>query len=107
MSETTDIFDGATGTVPRESVEVRYDPDRGRSLSALIVLAVAAARGTDPRQVGPLGEVVDPDALDALFRGVGGTRPTGEVFLTLDGCKVLVRSDGWVLVRNPDAPTIG
>lgn len=107
MAKSSDIFDGDTETIPRESVEVRYDPDRGHSLSALIVMAVAAALGTDPRRVGPLGDVVDPDALDALFRGVDGTPPTGEVFFALDGCKVLVRSDGWVIVRNPEAPRIG
>lgn len=44
------------------------------SLSEAVISAVAEAKGLDPLEVGPpLAEVIDPDALDSLFRGGVGT----------------------------------
>lgn len=45
-----------------------------RTLSETVVHAVAEAEGADPKDLGPLHDVVNTDALDALFRGrTGGT----------------------------------
>ena len=48
----------------------------------------------------PLYEVLDLDALDALFRGEGGATCNGELSFEHGGCKVTVSSDGHVLVED-------
>lgn len=46
---------------------VRHGVDHGRTASAAIVDAVAAATGDEPTALPPLGYAVDTDALDALL----------------------------------------
>ena len=66
-----------------------------------IVDAVAAARGCDPADLEPLHDVVDPDALQALFAGSG--RSTGRIQFAYGDHTVVVDADGNVLVRDgPD-----
>ncbi|MFB6166293.1 MAG: HalOD1 output domain-containing protein [Haloarculaceae archaeon] len=43
--------------------------DRRTTASEAVVTAVADAEGVDPTDLEPLFDVVDPDALDALFAG--------------------------------------
>jgi len=70
------------------------------SASSRVVLAVAEATGTDPADLPPLYEVIDPDALDAVFRsGVDGNQGNGEweddreLRFSYAGREVSVRSD--------------
>jgi hypothetical protein len=61
-------------------------------LSRAVVEAVAARDGIDPVDVEtPLYEVVDPDALDALFDG-----RAGEVTFEYSGYRVTVTESGEV-----------
>ena len=77
------------------------DPaDASEDVSTAVVRAVANLTGRDPLSVTPLSEVVDPDALDALFGGGTDARVT----FRLDGCAVTVRADDRIEVRGPDAP---
>lgn len=93
-------------------VDVGTDPDpvihnRGgdESPSESVVDAVSEATGTDPLQMPRLGDVIDPDALDALFladsawaesAGDGG----GKVSFRFDGCDVTVHADGRTVVSQ-------
>lgn len=67
----------------------------------LVVEEVAAATGVDPTDLDePLSDVVDPDALDALFSGrqsAGGT-VRGYTSFVYHGCRVTVDADGSVSV---------
>lgn len=70
------------------------------SISTKVVAAVAEANGVDPIELDePLYEVVDPDALDALFRSrADGSRlPYGRVTFSMAGCEVVVDSEGHVV----------
>ena len=66
--------------------------------STRVVDAVAAAEGTDPLDLGAtLYDVVDPDALDALYRDGGGT-----VAVEFDyvGYRVAIDEDGEIDVSK-------
>ena len=77
------------------------EKNKGISLGQSIVTAVASARDVDPFDLNPpLGEVVDPDALDALFAGRPET--TGTVTFDYAGHAVQVHSDGRVDVGDAD-----
>ena len=63
-----------------------------------IVDAVAAARDCDPADLEPLHDVVDPDALQALF--AGAQRSTGRIRFAYGEDTVVVDADGNVLVSD-------
>lgn len=67
-----------------------------------VVQAVAAAKGVDPMQLQPLYDVVDLDALDALFQRTADGAPatTGSVRFEYAGKTVVVHSDGSVHVGD-------
>lgn len=84
------------------------DGDMTDSASRRVVREVAEATDSDPSDLPPLYEVVDPDALDGLFRprtaasettdtGVAGSGPV--VRFSYAGREVSVRRDG-VTVRE-------
>lgn len=76
-----------------------------KSISEQVILAVAEATGTDPTQLGPLYDVIDPDALDQLFqRRSGLPRAGSRVDFTMDGCEVTVHGSGKVVVTPPEQP---
>ncbi|WP_254766378.1 HalOD1 output domain-containing protein [Salinilacihabitans rarus] len=65
--------------------------DERRSVTEAIVDAVAAAADRDPLGLPPLWDVVDPEALDALFEPTRGGRPrAGRVTFTYCGYEVTV-----------------
>lgn len=69
------------------------------SVSHRVVEAVANEEGIPPHDLDqPLNEVVDPDALDDLFRA-DGTIETVE--FSYHGYAVVVRGAGRVAVRSP------
>jgi len=72
-------------------------------VSERVVMAVSEARDTDPLELPPLYDVVDPDALDALFASGAGESQAGpgNVTFVFDGCEVIVHSDGEVDVTAP------
>lgn len=73
--------------------------------SVTVVQAVAAATGMDVDELPLLYEVVDPDALDALFasKHTGSSRGSGQVHFRLAGCEVTVTANGEVTVRAPSS----
>lgn len=51
-----------------------------KTLSYTVIENVAGHKGTEALMLDPpLYEVLDPDALDVLFSGEGGTRCAGEI----------------------------
>lgn len=76
--------------------------DQGEPVSVTVVERVAEHHGVDPTTLQPrLRTVVDPDALDALFRD--GADASCTVEFTYKGCTVTVDATGEVEVRA--APT--
>ncbi|MFC6887970.1 HalOD1 output domain-containing protein [Halorubrum trueperi] len=66
--------------------------------SMKVVEAVADELGIDSTEVEtPLLEVIDPDALDALFRGQGRS---GMVRFSYYGYRVVVQEDGQVVLTD-------
>ncbi|NHN42755.1 hypothetical protein G9C85_14105 [Halorubellus sp. JP-L1] len=71
-------------------------------VSMRVVDRVADVTGTDPLDLEPLYDVVDPDHLDALFErndGVGDQRGA-EVRFVMEGCDVVVSADGSIDVTR-------
>ena len=94
-----------------------YEVAAAETLSEGVVEAVASDAGVeavppaDPDAKGaldPLFSVVDPDALDAVFRGSddGAVAPRGEVTSCYHGYEVTVRSEGRISLTRRE-PTSG
>ncbi|WP_226481896.1 HalOD1 output domain-containing protein [Natrinema amylolyticum] len=88
----------------------RSDATAEKSLSFAVVAAVAEREGVDPVDLEPpeyeaLYDVINPEALDALFatRENGRERPTGRVEFPFCGYQVAVTSDGDVEVSDPES----
>lgn len=70
------------------------------SISNAVVSAVAEATGTDPTEMDPLYNVVDPDALESLFQSAGpaSVPSSRRVEFEYWGCEVVVTADRTVRV---------
>lgn len=71
-----------------------------------VIETVSEAIGTVPKDLQPLRDVIDPDALNRIF--TRGDDRSGSVFdghLTFryEGCEVTVHADGRTVVSPPDA----
>lgn len=75
---------------------------RTGEVAETVVTLVAELKQVDPRELDPpLHEFVDADALDSLFRGVGGEWSGGDgshVELRAFGCRVRIQDTGRVEV---------
>lgn len=83
-----------------EPADREQEPDH---LSQAVVESVAEAEGVDPTELTPLYAVVDPDALEALFRPNSPTRDRqirGEIRFSYHGYDVRVTADGEVDVAD-------
>lgn len=84
------------------------DGERYESLASAVVAEIAAQERTDPAELDPsLYEILDPDALNALFAPtkVGHARSSGRVEFSYCGYNVTAYSDGHVHVQEPTDPT--
>lgn len=80
------------------------DESAAQSPSEAVVEALADAKGVDPLELDPLYEVIDPDALDALFDGAAADgRRQGRIEFRTAGYRVEVTSTGRVHVTSLDA----
>lgn len=84
-----------------------YRLQDGERPSTAIINAIADHEGTSPDEIGPrLYDVVDPDALDSLFRPRvdGEQRVGGKAVFGYRGYEITYESDGWIHIaddRNP------
>lgn len=71
---------------------VEYEIGTEEPVSMAVIRAVSAVEGREPQHLRPLGEVLDTDALDALFdvQGNGSPRTGGRVSFTYSNCEVSV-----------------
>ena len=75
---------------------------RSGQISETVVTAVAEAKDVDPLDLDPLYTVVDPDALNSVFRPTTGSPPTSmELHFSMAGCQVVIHGDGEVVVTPP------
>ncbi len=76
-------------------------------LSTTLMTAIADAMDEDPREIGPLYEQFDPDALDGLFSSRPDERPPrgSHIGFTFEGYHVFVQSDGLIAIHPPDEGT--
>ena len=78
-----------------------HDWTAGESLSVTVLQAVADLTGVEPGDVQPINDVVDADALNALFqpRSGEGPRTSGRVSFVLEGVDVTIYASGEVVVE--------
>lgn len=94
-----------------------YEVSSGESVSEGVVTAVSAISGIAPisetpsdresaQALEPLYSVVDPDALDSVFRtGRGNTAPNRRVTFPYHGYEVTVHSEDCISVTRPEPAT--
>lgn len=72
------------------------------AVSERVVSAVATTSGTDPMDLEPLYDAIDPDSLDALYErdGHGRAGSPERVEFTYSGCEIAVTGDGSVTVSE-------
>lgn len=83
-----------------------HDFQRDRSISTTIVIAMSRASETEPNDLPPLYEAVDPDALDAVFASPGKQPGRTDVTVRFPyaGHEVSVHGDGEICVYElPEA----
>ena len=74
-----------------DAYRLRIEPTSDIRPSTAIVEGVAAIRETDPVDLAPLGEHVDPDCLDGLFEPpLESESGSVSVSFTYAGCNVVV-----------------
>ncbi|MFB6171621.1 MAG: HalOD1 output domain-containing protein [Haloarculaceae archaeon] len=82
-----------------DAYRVVSDPARDGAVGTDVAFAVAAVEDVDPTDLPPLGETLDPSALDDLVRSLPAG---GSVQFTYAGHLVTVRSGGGIVVERVD-----
>lgn len=105
--DTSSTGDSTSSDSERETYEVRHEPASDAPISNAITEAVATATETEQKDLRPLYEVVEPDALDRIFAPTSSpgseTARDGHVVFSYEGCTVRVTADGRVVVIPDDA----
>lgn len=84
---------------------MEYEIEPGESVSMAVVHAVSAVEGRDPRSLDLLADVLDPDALDALFspQADGTPRLGGRVTFVYSDCRVTVDNSEYLTLQLLDS----
>ncbi|MFC7070315.1 HalOD1 output domain-containing protein [Halobaculum lipolyticum] len=85
-------FDAARGVY-----RVHRRPDHPEPVSYLVVEGVSAVTGRSMRDLDPLNDTLDPDALDAVLGD--DSRSNASVRFEYAGCRIEVSGTGEVLIR--------
>ncbi|WP_317175806.1 HalOD1 output domain-containing protein [Halomontanus rarus] len=100
MTETTDQADTLEFTEnATEPCTTEWDRDSEDTPVFAVVSAVAEASGADPLELPPLGDAIDPDALNELFT-VRSESTVAKVTFEYAGYDITVRGNGEVQVRS-------
>ena len=88
-----------------DAYRATHDFAKPGSLGLTVVEAVSAVIDESPAAIEPLYDVVDPEALDALFRPRSDDTPPlrGAVTFEFGGCEVTVEGTGTVVVVPVDS----
>ncbi|WP_436908947.1 HalOD1 output domain-containing protein [Halosimplex marinum] len=89
--------DSPAGGSADEPIVLRHDWTGRREPATAVVQAVAVAANSAVSELEPLGNAVDPDALDGLVDREGDGSPV-KVSFEYEGTEVGVRSDGTITV---------
>lgn len=83
---------------------MEYEIGIDEPVSAAVVRAVSAVEGREPDTLQPLGAILDPDALDALFAPQfdGTARTGGRVSFVYSTCRVTVDNGEYLTVDRLD-----
>ncbi|MUV88800.1 hypothetical protein GJ629_01940 [Halapricum sp. CBA1109] len=83
---------------------MEYECGPNEKISLAVVRAVSTVVDRDAPDLRPLAEILDTDALDALFspRTDGTFRIGGEVSFVYSGCRVSVQNGEYVTVHRLD-----
>jgi hypothetical protein len=87
-----------------DTYRIEWEPASEEDLATLIVVAVAEITDVDHTELTPLNDVIDPDALNAIFapRKDGLERSGGRVLFSLSGHEITVDSSGRVVIDTSD-----
>lgn len=79
-----------------------YEIAAWETVSMGVVRAVSSVLGHDQCEIRPLGEILDPDALNSLFapRENGEHGSGGEVSFIYSGCRVTVQNAEYISVEQ-------
>jgi hypothetical protein len=83
--------------IPSDSHAAKVSCEDEDPITLCVVEAVAEATETDPLNMQPLSEVIDPDSLERLFETPDPPQ-RGYVVFRFEGCDVTVSADEWVAV---------
>ena len=78
-------------------------PPRTVSASETVVGRIAKYEDTDPAELAPLFDVIDPDALDAFVDGARQRDTSAQIQFSYHGYTVTVSGDGSVHVGDRSA----
>lgn len=100
-----EVHAGATDGGLTAEAQANFDPAESRSLTTVIIEAIAEAEGVSITEVlsPPLYEVVDVEAMEVALFGPPGAPRNGTasaVEFQYNDYKVSVVSDGWVTVSR-------
>lgn len=73
----------------------------GETATVQVIQTVAETTSTDPLELPPLYDTIDPDALDSLVEDM----TTGTISFNYTGLDITVHSDGTVIINDPPADT--
>ena len=86
-----------------QTYHIYHDMDQPPSISTIVIRGVATLKGVRPTDIEPLHDVIDPDALNALFQP--GSEEISEhrasVSFPLEGYEVTVCADGEIVITIP------
>lgn len=99
-TNTDDTLDGEATNLHQHTFDPATD-----SVSEELVYAVAEANDAEPTELAILSNVVDPDALDSVFRARsdGQGRTTGQIVFTYEGHPVEITADGIITIGSGEA----
>lgn len=99
---------------PSDSVQGEYHPDtqtyhiyhnleQPPPISTIVIRGVATLKGVRPTDIESLHDVIDPDALNALFQPVSEepSERRASVSFPLEGYEVTVYADGEIVIAIP------
>ncbi len=83
---------------------MEYEIGADELVSTAVVRAVSAVDGREPSSLRPLGNVVDPTALDALFgpRYDGTPRTGGRLSSVYNGCHITIDNGEYLTLQMLD-----
>lgn len=87
---------------PDDEPLVEHDTDQSVAPSVAVIEAVGAVSNSEPTDLPPLAETIDPDALDSLFSSPAST---GRVVFRYAEYTVAVSADRTVRIYAGTAPS--